>query len=225
MFRKIVKLSALALAATIGVARTAHAAPVLIQNGTSAVVDGWNITVPTGVSLSVDNSTAGTLTIEKAVDFTSSAGLIIAFTQVATPTATNIDFINEAISNTTGSAFNGFTFAILNATGGSAKFTSAFTTPASGYTGGTISAAGDMITYSGGQANDSTSMWGQTAGAGQIGIAATPGGSASFGFEELPGGGGPTPPVPLPAALWQSAVGFALIGFVAAAKKLKNRAA
>ena len=100
--------------ASLGALRMSSAVTVIDQ-GTSAVVDGWNITAPTGVSLTVTSSD-NEIFVEKAANFsTPGQGLQVAFQPVAGATrATSIDFTDETVQNNTGQAFSEFDFILLN---------------------------------------------------------------------------------------------------------------
>src|SRR5579863_6078117 len=99
--------------ASLGALRMSSATTV-IENNESAVVDGWNITAPMGVSLTVTSS-GSEITIEKAASFTvPGQGLQVAFQPAGTGGATQIDFADETIQNNTGAAFSGFQFILMN---------------------------------------------------------------------------------------------------------------
>jgi len=182
----------------------------------------WNITAPSGVSLTVTSS-GNQIDIEKLANFTGvNQGLQVSFQPIA-DAATVIDFTDEQIQNNTGSAFNGFQFILMNAGSASAAFPSVSDTfgPPAGtgysYSSVKLNAAGDILSYTGTQNAGSTSTWG-------TGTPGTPGvgnpndnlfidapAGAVFSLKELSsgsGGGGGTSAVPMPAAAWQSLAGL-----------------
>jgi hypothetical protein len=193
-----------AMAAGFGSLRGASAAPVLIENDESAIVDGWNITAPAGVALTVTTS-GNTIDIEKAANFTGPyESLQVAFQPVAGASgpATSIDFTNETILDNTGSPFNGFSFLLLNIGGVNATFSGDIFVNAIGPTPGSLDGALDSLAYVGTQADD-------------LYISA-PAGSA-FTLDEVPSLGGGV--VPIPAAAWQSLVGLAGLGVVGTVRR------
>src|ERR1700693_708897 len=79
----------------------------LIESNQSAQIDGWNITAPTNVALTVTSS-GNEIFVEKAANFvTTNQGLQVGFQPIsgASGAATSIDFTDETIQNNTGSAF------------------------------------------------------------------------------------------------------------------------
>jgi len=227
-----------AAVAALGVCRAASATTV-IENGQSAVVDGWNITAPGGVSLTVTSS-GNQIDIEKLANFTGvNQGLQVSF-QPVDDSASVIDFTDEQIQNNTGSAFNGFQFILMNAGSANAVFPSVsdtFSPPAgTGYSYSTVklNAAGDILSYAGTQNAGSTSTWG-------TGTPGTPGvgnpndnlfidapAGAVFSLKELSsgsGGGSSSSAVPLPAAAWQSLAGLAGLALYGVGRKLKHHTA
>jgi len=223
---RIVKLAMVAVFAVIlgFSARTSQAAP--LPSGTT--VSGWTITynVP-GISLAIDPPAGGIqIILEKTAAFTVNTGLLITFTQSGTTgVAPQIQFINEAVTNVTGTNWSGFEFQLLN-TIGSASFSGPagiFVPPVTGpgvnYTSSTFSPTD--ITYGGSQLNGSTSFWGTTGGVpgGSLIINTSPSTSGApevFTFKEIP------IVVPLPAAAWQGLGGLLGLGLIGYAKKLKK---
>jgi MYXO-CTERM domain-containing protein len=211
--------------ASLGALRMTSADATLIENDQSAVVDGWNITAPTGVSLSVTTND-NELFIEKSANFTEpNQGFQVGFQAVANggSLATSIDFTDETIQNNTGQAFSGFDFILLNTGSSNATFPSNSNVfkPPSGtgyaYTSVNLNSAGDLLSYTGTQDAGSTSSWGSAAAGDNLLIDAPAG--ADFSLKELSesGGGGGVSSVPLPSATSQSLaglVGLALFGAI-----------
>jgi hypothetical protein len=207
--------------------RGAQAAAVVIGGGSSATVDGWTISAPSGVSLAVDglNQVGNTLIIEKVANFTSpQGGYLITFDQSSSSAVPYIEFENESVTNSTGVGWNGFQFLLLNTTSSGASFSSQFL-GATG-TGVTLTPGAltsDALTYSGIQPAGSISNWGTSAAGDYILIDANPVSGASagqvFGFKELPEF------VPLPAAAWLGLAGLLALGTIASVKKLAKASA
>jgi hypothetical protein len=152
--------------ASLGALRMSSAAAsvTLIEDDQSAVVDGWNITAPTGVSLTVTSSD-NEIFVEKAANFTvPNQGFQIAFQPVAGATgATSVDFTDETVQNNTGQAFSGFDFILMNTGSPNATFdgvANVFAAP-SGYSGTiSLNSTKDILSYTGTQASGTTSIWG-----------------------------------------------------------------
>jgi hypothetical protein len=196
----------------------ASAAPIVIQNNSSATVGGWTITTPVGIALTIDSSDNNTLLIEKAADFTApQGGLLISFLKTGTTADANVIFGNEAVSNSTGHTWSGFDFLLLNELG-TAKFDGVGNVfaPPTGYTGVSLDSTHSILSYTGSQATGTTSMWGSSVTGDELLIDA--GSASAFVFKELP-------VVPLPAAAWQGLAGLAGLGAIASVRKLKNRMA
>jgi len=214
------KTIALGVFLTVVAAAGASNAATVLQNGST--VGGWTVTAAPGISLVVDSATSDNVSLEKAAVFsTTTEGLIITFTQASANAASQITFTNEAITNISGTTWSGFQFLLLD-DNNSASFVqnadSPFVPPV-GYT--SVSALANSITYTGSQANMATSMWGFGSD-GDLIIDADPlGVGTTFGFKEIPLGGGNVP-VPLPTTFWQGLVGIAGLGLVAGARKIKN---
>jgi MYXO-CTERM domain-containing protein len=165
--RKILAAAAmLAGAAGFFISRSASAAPVLIENDESAVVSGWSITAPSGVSLQI--SVVGSqLDIAKSAMFTSpNQSFQVGLFPVAGATnpATSIDFTSEMILNDTGAPFGEFDFILQNDGSKDAIFSGDVFLNAIGPTAGSLDTAKDFLSYLGTQANGTTSSWGGTAG-------------------------------------------------------------
>jgi hypothetical protein len=225
-----------ALIASVGLAAfgisSARGATVIGSNS-SAVVDGWNITTAAGVSITVDSSSGNTLSLTKAANFTMpNRGLMVTFQQVGTSSISTFDITNEALTNSTGSAFSAFDFLLMNPGPGTVSFegvANVFVPPVGpgvNYTGVSLNSAKDDLTYTGTQANNTTANFGSSAAGDQLlisAIAGTSGAFQDFTLKELPTNGGTPPPaVPLPASVWQSlAVLMGLAGF-AGVKKIRK---
>jgi hypothetical protein len=197
------------------------------------VVDGWNITAPDGVSLTV-TSKGSEIFIEKAANFTEpDEGFQVAFQPVAdaTKVASSVDFTDETIQNNTGASFKGFQFILMNVGTTDATFSgvsNVFAPPAGtgyDYTSVSLNAKHDILTYTGKQATGSTSYWGSAAEGDNL-LIDTPVG-ADFSLKELSesggssGGGGSA--VPMPAAIWQSFASLGALGLFSLARWTKRR--
>lgn len=209
-------------AAAMGLSfRGANAAAVIVGGGQSATVDGWTISAPTGVSLSIDglNGAGNTLIVEKVANFTSpQGGYLITFDQASSSAVPFIEFENESVTNSTGVDWNGFQFLLLNTTANLAAFTTQFqTVTGTGVTLTPGALTGNTLSYSGIQPAGSISNWGSSAANDYITIDANPvsgGIGQDFGFKELPEF------VPSPAAAWQGLAGLLALGAIASVKKL-----
>jgi hypothetical protein len=223
-------IAASAAIASLGALRMSSA--VIIEDNESAVVDGWNITVPTGVSLNVTTSD-GEIYIEKAANFTvPNQGFQIAFQPVAGETgASLIDISDETVQNNTGQAFSGFDFILLNTGTANATFPSVsnvFAPPTGtgyNYTSVSLNSTGDDLHYAGTQAAGTTSLWGSANPGDNLLIDAPSG--AVFSLKELSESSGPTPPsgVPVPAAAWQSLAGLSALALFGVGRRAKKRLA
>jgi hypothetical protein len=223
--------------ASLGALRMSSAASsvTLIEDDQSAVVDGWNITAPTGVSLTVTSSD-NEIFVEKAANFTvPNQGFQIAFQPVAGATgATSVDFTDETVQNNTTQAFSGFDFILMNTGSPNATFdgvANVFAAPSgTGYSySGTINLNGakDILSYTGNQNAGTTSDWGSAAPGDNL-LIDTPAG-ADFSLKELSisggGGGGGGSAVPMPAAAWQSLASLAALGLIGIGRSIKRRLA
>jgi len=221
--------------ASLGGLRSSGAAATSIANDESAVVDGWNITAPVGVSLMVTAS-GSEIFIQKTADFTElNQGLQVAFQPVAGAgsAATSIDFTNETIEDNTEHAFGGIAFILMNAGSPNATFTSEFAPPVGAgydYGLGILNSTGDILSYNGAQQTGQSSFWGSSAPGDNLLISALAG--SDFSFKELidsgnggvVGGGGPPPgTVSLPAAAWQSIAGLGGLALIGVARSIKRR--
>jgi hypothetical protein len=224
--------------ASLGALRMSSAASsvTLIEDDQSAVVDGWNITAPTGVSLTVTSSD-NEIFVEKAANFTvPNQGFQIAFQPVAGATgASSIDFTDETVQNNTGQAFSGFDFILMNIGSPNATFdgvANVFAAPSgTGYSySGTINlnSTKDILSYTGNQNAGTTSDWGSATPGDNL-LIDTPAGS-DFSLKELSmsgggGGGGGGSAVPMPAAAWQSLASLAALGLIGIGRSIKRRLA
>jgi hypothetical protein len=215
--RKVV-IAACAAVAGLGALRTASATATLIEDNQSAVVDGWNITAPTGVSLVVTSGN-GELFVEKAANFTKpNQGFQVAFQPVAgdQSAATSVDFTDETVQNNTGQSFSEFDFLLMNVGSVNASFpgVSNVFVPPSGtgyaYTSVKLNSTGDILSYTGSQSAGTTSYWGSAAEGDNLLIDAPAG--SDFSLKELSTSGG-VASVPTPTAAWQGLAGLVLIGF------------
>jgi hypothetical protein len=208
-------------------------AATLIESNQSAQIDGWNISAPADVSLTVTSS-GNEIFVEKAANFTTpNQGFQVGFQPIsgASGAATSIDFTDETIQNNTGSAFKGFQFILLNTGGANATFpnVSNVFAPPSGtgysYTSVSLNGSSDILSYAGNQDAGTTSSWGSAATGDNLLIDA-PTGSA-FSLKELSqsGGGGGGTAVPVPAAAWQSLAGLTALGFICLGKRVKRQPA
>jgi hypothetical protein len=233
-FKKVALFAACAALSGLGVLRASSAATIVIDGGTSAVVDGWNITPQTGVTLFVTPSSSNTpLAIEKAAFFTApNQGLLISFQPESESTpASVIDLDSETIQNSSGTSWSGFQF-LLSSGATFPSVSSTFVPPSGFFTTVNLNSAGNTLTYAGGsQASGTTSSWGSgivdydntgspiDSSPDNLIIDASGGG---FDLKEIasPGGGSV---VPLPSAAWQSMAGLAGLALFGVARKLTKR--
>jgi len=234
IFKKNAVIAVGAAIAGLGALRISSAAPsvTLIENDQSAVVDGWNITAPTGVSLTVTSSD-NEIFVEKAANFTvPNQGFQVAFQPVAGASgATSVDFTDETVQNNTGQAFSEFDFILMNTGSVNATFdgvANVFAPPSGtgySYTGVSLNGTSDILSYTGNQNAGTTSSWGSAAVGDNL-LIDTPAG-ADFSLKELSvsggGGGGGGGAVPLPAAAWQSLASLAVLGLVGIGRWTKRR--
>jgi hypothetical protein len=223
-----------AILAGVGWIGSAHAQSVV---STSPItIDGWTISWPSEVGLSVtqDSSTATQVDLEKTATFTAKGqGFQIAFAAGANATADTFVISTESITNNTGAPFKGFSFILLNTGTTNATFggTSPGFTPPKGtgydYTSVSLVNGKTELDYTGSQDNGVTSVWGNgdPSSSGDNLVIDAPAGS-QFALKELsvPGGGGP-PAVPLPASAWQSLAGLLGLGLFAGVRAIKRRTA
>jgi hypothetical protein len=228
--KKIVLIAAWAALAGVGASGTSLASTITINGGTSQVVDGWNITPQSGVTLIVTPGTTTTpLVINKTASFTApNQGFLISFQPVSTTTNV-IDFDSESILNGSGTTWSGFEFLV----GSGASFPSiseTFSAPAGFFSTRSLNAAGNTLTYAGGsQASGTTSSWGSgTVDYDNNGnpVAPSPDNliidatGIGFDLKEIPDtGGGPPSGVPLPSSGWQSFVGLSALAVIGIARK------
>jgi hypothetical protein len=216
--------------ASLGALRMSSAATAtLIEQDSSEVVDGWNITTAPGVAL-VAISSNNEIYIEKAANFTvPDQGLQISFDPVAgvgSP-ATLIDFTDEMVQNNTGQAFSGFDFLLLNIGSANATFpgvSNVFAPPKGtgyDYTSVNLNGTGDVLSYTGNQDAGTTSSWGSAAVGDNLLIDAPAGSDFTFKEQSESGGGGTA--VPVPAAAWQSLASLAVLGLIRVGRRAKRR--
>jgi hypothetical protein len=218
------KIAAIAVfAAALGLTASASRAAVIVQSGDT--YGGWTITLPAGISLVVDSVTSSTISIEKFAEFPSDAGLPIDFMQTPGTTAVpTIDIANEMVTNASGGGWSGFQFLIANVSeglgSGAASFSGSTFVAPTGFTLGATS--GTSITYTGSQANGTTSAWVFGSDAGSLIINANPSAPGTFGqdfvFKEQP----LTNLVSLSSAAWQGLAGLLGLALVAGARNAKK---
>ena len=217
-----VAIAACAALAGLGVCHMASAV-TLIQNNQSAVVDGWSITAPTGVSLTVTTND-GQIDIEKVANFTvPNQGFLVGFNYVGggSSPATTVDFTDELIANNTGQSFSGFDFLLMEPGATFPSVSNVFAPPIGtgyNYTSVKLDSTGQILSYTGVQDSGATSSWGSAASGDNLLIDAASG-TDFFALKELSqsgGGGGGSSAVPMPTAAWQSLAGLAGLAFWAA---------
>jgi hypothetical protein len=223
-----------AVLAGVGAVGVARAAPVT-QNTSPATMDGWNISWPTGIGLSVsqDPTTSTQVNLEKSATFTSAnQALDITFAPTTTTGTTADVFVipDESLNNHTGSSLTGFDFVLMNTGSANATFAATGFKPptGSGYNFTKVSVINGKteLVYTGTQGDGVTSFWGDgnPASAGDNLVIDAPAG-ASFTLRELAvAGGGPPPGVPIPSAMWQSLAGLSALGAFGLLRKMKRRA-
>ena len=221
-------IAAVAVVAGFGVLRSSQAA-TLINQDSSAVVDGWNITTGQGVSLVVSSS-GSEISIDKTANFTvPNQEIPVVFQSTGSGAATTVDFTGEELLNNTGSAFGGFQFILQNVGSASATFDglgNVFAPPTGtgvDFTSVSLDSGKEVLTYTGTQASGTTSIWGSTNPGDDL-LIDTPAGS-EFTLKEVAesGGGSPGSVVPLPSAAWQSLVGLIGLGAFGIGRQLKSR--
>jgi hypothetical protein len=227
-----IKRAALLSAIALGVSGANSEAATTVTGGNSVTLDGWTVSAPADVLLTLSDLN-GTLDISKTADFTTpTAAFLITFEQSSATASPNIEFSNESIANNSGSAWSGFQFLLLNTTSTAATFAglgNIFVPPVGSgydYTGASLDTSKDTLTYTGSQNNGATSAWGGTTASDYLLIDANPAATSPFqvfALKELPelGGGGTT--VPLPAAAWQSLIGLASVSLLARANTRRRR--
>jgi len=108
----------IALAAVTGLASVAGfaGAATVVASATGvksgAVVDGWEVTFPSGIALISDGGS--TLSLEKEAAFVSLEGLTINFTQVSTSASPTISIVDETLTNLSGSSWGDFQFLLAS---------------------------------------------------------------------------------------------------------------
>lgn len=234
--RKLAKCVAIAgFSAMAGLISVPSQGATVLSSGST--FDGWLITPVSGVALTADDSSSTNLAMTKAANFSNMEGLVISFTQVAPSAASTITFLNETLTNNTGTTWGGFQFLLMNPNASAAFVNSGASpfTPATGYTSGTF--ASDSVVYAGAQANTATSQWGFDSN-GDLVITSNPGAlGTTFDLKEIPltadqlpgaGAGGipigiPGVAVPLPTAGAQGLVGLITLSLISCARKVAKR--
>lgn len=207
--------AAACVVAVVSYVGTANAANIIKSGDT---VEGWKISFPAGVQLVSDT---GGLVLEKFASFTNNEGFVLTFTQVDSNANEFIKFVNEALTNSTGTTWTGFQH-ILNTEMGNppnAEFTDNFSTTGTPFS--TVNFTSDVITFGGGTvANTDTINFGFGAEGGDMvidGHPTTDGVKRVFTLKEVPVVG-----VPLPAAIWSGLSGLAGIGVIGLGKKARR---
>jgi hypothetical protein len=228
MLKSIVKSKMALIAGLVALSAggASLAAPVTIDGGTSATVDGWQIAPDEGITLQVDVGSNGNIAITKTADFTSIDALGIQFTEVNTPGDVGFEITTETIKNSTGDNWAGFTFSLSSP----ARFeglTGVFIPPIGtgvNYTTVQLNAQRTTAFYSGTQQKGSTSSWGDPANDDLLAFSApiaAPPAHTTFTLTEVPLRGISDGAVPLPTAAWQTLATLALLGLIAGGCKLK----
>jgi hypothetical protein len=211
-------MAGLTLIMGLGIGR---AQAITIVGGTSAVVDSWNNSPAVGITIDAEAG-AGGLVINKTAGFTSDSGLGISFQQTDADASKQVQFATESITNSTGSDWTGFQFALS----GDATIDSVsdvFAPPIGtgvNYMSVDLNGPQTMVTYSGSQLNGATSTWGDVTTADSLLIDAGSSATApfaSFTLTESPIGG--TTAVPTPSPLWLSAGGLMVLGLMPGVRK------
>lgn len=225
-----VAIAACAAIASLGALRVSLGAPILIEDNESAMVDGWNISAPAGVALTVTTND-GQIDVEKVANFTvPNQGLLVGFQYVGgnSSPATVVDFADEMIANSTGQPFSGFDFILMNPNGlPGATFPSVsnvFAPPTGtgyNYTSVNLDSTGQILSYSGVQGTGTTSSWG-SANPGDNLLIDVASGTDDFALKELSEAGSGSV-VPVPAAAWQSLAGLGGLALIGLGRRLKQR--
>jgi len=229
MNRLLKTASVAAIAALLGFSATSsRAAQVIVgipPDGTTTLADGWAITTPAGISLTIIEN-GNTLTVEKHAGFTTSDSLGVTFDGTHVTGTSTITLTGENLTNESGTTWSGFDDVVTaEIPADPATVTSIFNGGAIGttYVLSLAGSSGGVISYSGSQASGTTTNWGSyvTGDTSTLGISAAAGGI--FTLDEIPiVGSGPA--VPLPSAVWQGLVGLGGLALIAFGKKLKATA-
>jgi hypothetical protein len=227
----------LAGAVLAGVGWIGSASAQSVVSTSPTVIDGWTISWPDAIGLTVsqDTTTATQVDMQKTATFTAPGqGFQIEFSAGANATADTFVISSESITNNTGARFGGFSFILLNTGTANATFggTSPGFTPPKGtgfeFTSVSLVNGKTELDYVGSQDNGVTSTWGNgdPSPAGDNLVIDAPAGS-TFSLKELavPGGVTPPPIIPLPASAWQSLAGLLGLGMFAGVRALKRRMA
>lgn len=219
MFKKTA-VAAVAAVLGLGAVQSASAATILKSGD---MVGGWKVSFPTGISLTFDGISNGTIDLEKQAAFTSTEGLVITFTQVSNTAAPKISFVNEALTNLGTKTWSGFQFLSLNTLVGNAADTT-FLSPSDVFTPNadshftTVSYTPSTVTYGGGTVDPTDTAEFGFGNAGDLVIDAQPatdGCHKVFNFKEMP-------LVPLPAASWSALSGLLGLGVIGYGRNLKK---
>jgi len=215
------KVTAIAVfSAALGLSASASHAATIVQSGNT--YGGWAITVPAGIALDVDSTSGNTLVLEKFAAFPSDVGLPIMFTQTSGSALPTIEFVNEQVTNLSGTGWAGFQYQLVNVSStmgdAAASFSgTTFSAPA-GFSSPTVTSTD--ISYPGSQANGTTVSWGF--GGNGLFINAAPANNLQpiaqdFVFKEIP-----ITSVAMPAAVWQSMAGLMGLSLIALARNAKK---
>lgn len=217
---KVAAFAAVAALGSFGLSQSHAATAVVNPVSSGEVIDGWEITIPTGIQVDQDvqnPNDPNSLFIENMKQMgpgTLNEGLVMTFEQVDPTAASTLTINNETVTNLTGSTIGAFAFQLINGVGANASFTGSIFT-ADGYYNN-VTSSSTLVTYTGSQPNNTTQDFGMGTD-GNLVIDLNPQGVGTVvNFKEYPQGGGT---VPLPAAALQGLAGLAGLGLIAAAKK------
>jgi hypothetical protein len=205
--KKIVQRFTTVIAALACSAISQVACRATVLTTSPAMIDGWTISWPSTLQVSVDQDPNSQIQVDltKSATFVApNQGFQITFapTPGATETADEFVFDSESITNDTGEPFSEFSFILLNSGTADAAFSKVFTPPSgTGYSYSTPSIINndDEADYLGTQNNGVTAIWGDgnaTSSGNNLTISAPKG--SIFSFKELSTPGAPTR-VPEPA--------------------------
>jgi hypothetical protein len=221
---KMIKSKLAVVAGVVGLCASSACFAVTINGGTSAVIDGWQISPDVGVTVQATTS-GGDLFLTKTAVFTSDATLNIQFVQMSPGSDDPITLTSESITNSTGGDWTGFTYTV-NSQASFGSLSGIFLPPTGvgyNYSAGTVSPGAQTLTYVGTQGNGITSAWGAPSSATPLLLIdplAIPGSGAGFTLGETPTGSPPVTAVPLPAAVWETSAMLLGLGVVGAWRKV-----